>query len=178
MRGYLIIISLLALALSIMAFFGCSVSVTLEGGALALISICATLIVGVHILDSVRISQMEQKLKELSKIKEDLEGLRANSNIALNITWGLVFLKDNLFNSFKHFVKAYSIAIAENDAKRVRTCKQCLDKWKEKMEKEDGQKRERIVKKIKKEYLQEGNSIDEIIRTEIEDFVDFLSLAT
>lgn len=175
MNFYLSIISFLALVFSILAFFSCNTNASIEGGALALISICATLIVGVHILDAVKMKQLEDKMEELSKTKEELEKVKVNANIALNITWGLLFLESNHLDSFKHFALAYQYAISENDAKRVNTCNQCLQRCVDKVKRKSKQEQEQFKKDVQNRILKGKNKFNEDALHEIEKFLDKLN---
>lgn len=62
MKRYALFFSLIAFAFSVMAFFTCGVSVSVENGALALIGICATLIVGISIVNEVRMRELEKEI--------------------------------------------------------------------------------------------------------------------
>jgi DNA-binding Lrp family transcriptional regulator len=49
------------------------VSVSVENGALALIGICVTLIVGISIVNEGRMRELEKKLKKIDEVEKNLE---------------------------------------------------------------------------------------------------------
>lgn len=81
-------ISLMAFALSVLAFFVKGES-NVENGVLALIGICATLIVGIHVVDEFRIRQIERKAHEIEKQTADFEKVRNNHSTIIHFALGL-----------------------------------------------------------------------------------------
>lgn len=89
MKQTCLLFALLAFAFSVMAFFSKQGAIAAEG-ALALVGICTTLIVGVSVVDTMTIQRMQKDIAELPKLKKDLSNLKnENKN---------VFFKSRLIN--------------------------------------------------------------------------------
>ena len=123
MKHFFLILSLMAFAFSIMAFLGVNGS-DAGSGVLALIGICTTLIVGVNVVDVLRVQKLEEQIDDLQDLKElktELTGLKHNANIALNITWGLSFLNMNPKKAIQNAWKAVNLSLLANDPQRTNT---------------------------------------------------------
>ena len=127
-----LIISLLALAFSVMAFSNNVIWASSES-VLPVIAICATLIVGMNLIESITIFRLEQKQEQFSKtieeidfLKKDLEELRLKANIALNESWGISMLTLQPFFAFCLLYKAFSLSVSMNDAERADNCLKLL----------------------------------------------------
>lgn len=133
MRGYVLVLSLIAFALSILAFFTGGVSASLESGALTLISICATLVVGVSFVNVFEVhsvlrrmedkmAKYESELEELEKLQCKVDKMRRKSNILFHHTWGLAFIDKQPYDALKEFWCAFLLAAKEDDIKRAKSC--------------------------------------------------------
>lgn len=127
MKRYALFFSLIAFALSLMAFFTCGVSVSVENGALALIGICATLIVGVSVVNEVRMRELEKKLKKIDEVEKNLEYLRVHSNIAMRMSWGFAYMSKMPYTAFREFENAYKHALKSNDMHWIDATLQCME---------------------------------------------------
>ena len=128
MKHSAFILSLIAFAFSIMAFFNFNGRCTSDS-ALALVSICTTLIVGIKIMDTLKIQKYEDDMKrvfdlesKLENMKARLEELRQHSNIALNANWGITFCSVDPKLSIEQSWKAVQLSLLLEDAKRTNTC--------------------------------------------------------
>ena len=124
MRGYVLVLSLIAFALSILAFFTGGVSASLESGALTLISICATLVVGVSFVNVFedKMAKYESEIEELEKLQCKLDKMRRKSHILFHHTWGLAFIDKQPYHALEEFWCAFLLAAKEDDIKRAKSC--------------------------------------------------------
>lgn len=124
--------SLVALGLSI---YACSSQyyADIPTSVLSLMGICATLIVGISIVDVFSIHQVlekneekmdefDKKIVELSKLEDDVRKLRKQSNILFHHTWGLCFSQKQPYAALAEFWKAFQLAANDNDIKRAKSC--------------------------------------------------------
>jgi len=162
MKSYAIVFSLIAFALSVMAFFACGVSASVENGALALIGICATLIVGISIVNEVRMHELEKKFKKIEEVEKNLEYLRVHSNIAMRMSWGFAYMSKMPCTAFLEFENAYKRALKSNDMHWIDATLQCMEEIVKikKSEKSRIEEREALSKrKIKAEVPDEIQEI-------------------
>lgn len=116
-----------------LAFFGINGQVT-DSSALSLISICTTLIVGVSVVDVVRLEKLEKKIDELKELRRDvdkqkneLEELRDNANIALDANWGFTLVSVKPQTAVVQLWKAIEKSFKKEDTKRANTCISVLE---------------------------------------------------
>lgn len=164
MKRYALFFSLIAFALSLMAFFTCGVSVSVENGALVLIGICATLIVGVSVVNEVRMCELEKKLKKIDEVEKNLEYLRAHSNIAMRMSWGFSYMSKMPYTAFREFENAYKHALKSNDMHWIDATLQCMEEIvrikkdsEESIRKREEASKEKIKAEVPKE-IQERNA--------------------
>ena len=118
--------SIIAIAIACMSLWGRSYHLTSES-LIAVIAICTTIVVGVHLYDTWTLHKMEEKLEKLSGVNKEIEEMKRNSNIAFHVSWGLSFINSNPKKAFSECWKAFEIAIFANDAIRANTCMKCLE---------------------------------------------------
>ena len=128
MKHYVLILALIAFAFSLLAFFGVHGQVS-DSSALALISICTTLIVGVSVVDVMRLQKLEKQMDELKELKKDvekqkkeIESLRDNANMALDLNWGYTLFSIDPKNAIIKVWKAIDKSFEKESTKRVNTC--------------------------------------------------------
>ena len=96
-----LIISLVALTLSVVAIFGIHKNiVSFPDLVLTLLGVCATIIVGISVISAVELLHVTRKLKEIDQIQSELkhakakmESMRSKANLVMHIACGLA-LKD------------------------------------------------------------------------------------
>jgi len=114
-------VALLALALAIMSLYGSRIALSTDS-ALAVVAVCATMMVGVSVLDRMTIHDLEKRLDRLDGIEKKIEYMRTNANIANHVAFGLAFVAWNPGNTIKEIYKAIEIAMKAGDAKRAHNC--------------------------------------------------------
>lgn len=154
-----LILSLIALAFSIMAFFSGETGLS-SSGILAIIGICTTLIVGISVVDTLTIHRLEEKLEkqaktidELKELEHKVKQLKNQSNTLFHHTWGITYLNDSPHLALFEFWKALNSAVKTDDVIRA---KQCLENSKTAMQNVDNQKSGDTIKISKidnKKYL-------------------------
>lgn len=88
-----LLFALLAFAFSIMAFFSKG-GLCISDGLLTLVGICATLIVGIHVIDDFKIRQLEKKTAEFEKMSAELERERKKQNAVISLNVGMAMWQD------------------------------------------------------------------------------------
>ena len=136
MDGFIKLLSFLfsfvALCLSVYAVSN-QYYVNIPTTVLSLVGICATIIVGISVVDTFAVHsafhKMEEKMDELSKKMEEVEKqkekirkLRKQANILFHHTWGLVFANNQPYDALNEFWKAFTSAAKDNDVKRAKVC--------------------------------------------------------
>ncbi len=100
---------------------------------LSLVGICATLIVGISVVDTFAVHsalhRMEEKMKEqtdkmkkLDELERKVRNLKKQSNILFHHTWGLAISKDQPFAALEEYWNAFQLAAKEDDISRAKTC--------------------------------------------------------
>lgn len=121
-----LLISWTAIIFSIVALVGWAPS-TAENGALTIVSICVTLIVGVSVIDSLTVYQLNRKLNELESQMRDLKTLKeeivnnrkdadeklTRAEQGIYMSWGLSLFKIEPIAAFEQFQKAFKLALEE-----------------------------------------------------------------
>lgn len=126
--------SLMAIAFSMIALCGDQSAVTHDyNGVLTLVGICATLIVGISVVDFIsvrtafneidkRMDSLLERIDRLEKMEGNIENMKTNINIANHVGFGLAFYAWKPEATVKEFYKAIEIALLANDAKRAHNC--------------------------------------------------------
>lgn len=151
-----LLLSMVAIIISIVCKWFIPMAVT--DGALTLISICVTLIVGLSVVDSLavynmhkRIEKLTEKQKELEaqecRLKEAIAEQAVTSFVSTHVSWGLTFINMQPYTSFRYFVKGLEKALENNYTKGMRNCLNCM----EQVPKVIKQNKEIIKDKAKKE---------------------------
>ncbi len=128
MKYISLIISSIALIISV-SFSICNESFSSTNVFLSIISVCATLIVGVHFLDSWTIQRMNEKISKLTGLEEELKHTKEHANIALHITTAIGFMNWKPKQAYNECWKAFEMSIAQNDAVRANTSLDCLENF-------------------------------------------------
>ncbi len=169
-----LIISLVALTLSVVAIFGIHKNiVSFPDLVLTLIGVCATIIVGVSVISALELLQVTRKLKEIDQIKRDIEATNQrmdetkqdmdvminHANLALHISFGLALMEWQPTVTISECLKGFYIAMRENDASRAHTCLDTLEKVLGRFKKDgdilielNRKKADKIPKEIPEEY--------------------------
>lgn len=166
-----VILSLSALVIAILALFSKCGCLSVENGVLSLVGVCTTLIVGINIVDALKIKQMEVKVKEMEQVRNDLEVLRINANIAIHTSLGLSYFNSQQYvKAFEEYQKSYKHAFENNDAKRVRMCTklmketiECVNKLNQEERAEIKHKLERYLEQQKNKCSSDERYIDEVL---------------
>lgn len=116
-----LVFALLAFAFSMMAFFGNGCA-NVENGVLALVGICATLIVGIHVIDEFKIRQIEKKTIEMEKVAEELRKQRNNQNTIIHLSLGLACLSIQPATTLRECWKAIEMAMDNESTLNTNTC--------------------------------------------------------
>ena len=93
---------------------------------LSLVGICATLIVGVSVIDAFsvhsllhsaekKMNDLSHKLEKLSLLEEDVRKMRKQTNILLNYTWGLNFSEHQPYMALVELWKAFELTVESKD---------------------------------------------------------------
>lgn len=108
-------------------------TIELPNVVLSLIGVCATIIVGVSVYNTVEVNsvlrktegkteELEKKLKELSTIADDVEKLRAQANILFHLTWGMVLKENQPYTALREFWSGFEHCVKSDDYIRGRVC--------------------------------------------------------
>lgn len=107
---------------------------------LSLVGICATLIVGVSVVDTIAVHKLEdklsiqsnemnnklnelsKKLEEISTLEDKLRKMKKQTNILFHHTWGLAYSNSQPYDALSEFLKALNITVEIGDIKRAKTC--------------------------------------------------------
>lgn len=126
MKIFSFISSIVAIAIALMSLCGKCYSLVSES-MIAVIAICTTIVVGIHLYDAWTIHNLEKRLEKLSGVEEQIEEMKHNSNIAFHLSWGLSFINQNPTKAFSECWKSLELSIRANDAIRANTCLNCLE---------------------------------------------------
>lgn len=127
-------VSLIAIALAVMSLFGSHIALSPDA-AMAIIAVCTTMIVGISVLDRMTIHNIEQgihkieeRLDELNEVERRIDAIKTNVNIIHHVDLGLAFFTWKPEITIKEIYRAIEIAMKSNDAKRIHTCVDNLQK--------------------------------------------------
>ena len=131
-----LIISLVALTLSIVAIFGIHQNiVSLPDLVLTLLGVCATIIVGVSVISALELLQVTRKLKEIDQIQSEvnhaktkMESMRNKANMVMHVACGLALKDWQPSTTIAECLKGFDIAIHSNDAPNAHFCLDTLEK--------------------------------------------------
>ncbi len=137
MKTISLLFSWTAIILSIVALVG-KTAVTAEGGVLTIVSICVTLIVGVSVVDSLtvhniqkRIDKLSEEIKKIEEKEKDLENEREKQKASLyisnQVSWGMATLNGLPYTSFRYFVKGLEKSLEANNQKGINSCLKCME---------------------------------------------------
>jgi len=128
-----LLFSLIAFAFSVLAFFGIK-GQPIDNGALALISICTTLMVGISVVDVMRLRDLEKQMEELKdtqkslvQLNNEIGELKNHANISLDANWGFTLYTINPQKAIAQIWKAVVLAFSLNDTTRIKTCISLLE---------------------------------------------------
>lgn len=133
-----LLLSINALALSALALFSKFSCEVIPTAVLSLIGICCTLIVGVSVIDSLIVHNIQKQIdklsnaqKEIEKQEEDLKctikKYEDNSFIGNQISWGLALINWQPLTSFRYFVKGLEKSLIINHTKGIYSCLICME---------------------------------------------------
>lgn len=100
---------------------------------LSLVGICATIIVGISVVDTFAVHsafhKMEEKMGELSnrmnkltELEIEVRKMKNQANILFHHTWGLIFREAQPYDALNEFWEAFTLASNDNDIKRAMVC--------------------------------------------------------
>lgn len=127
-----IAISLVALSFSLI-FSNCGESSLSIDALIAVIAVCATLIVGVHFIDSWTVNRMNEKINKLAGLEEELIRTKEQTNIALHLATAIGFISWKPKQAIEECWKSFEMSIEQNDAIRANGCLNCLEHFKQRI---------------------------------------------
>lgn len=170
-----LLFALLAFAFSIMAFFS-KASGSVDNGVLALVGICATLIVGIHVIDDFKIRQLEKKTTEFEKMSAELERERKKQNAVISLNVGMAMWQDEPIFALKECWKAVNLSITEEYEKTAKACI-TITEWivkkiegKQELKEKVAKNKEKLPKEIRQEV--KDSSIYNEYAIRIESIID------
>ena len=129
-----LVISLVALALSIISLFGRHCMCVPEV-VLTLIGVCTTLIVGVSVVDALTLRSIHQKLDDIKKIEQKVNAtnerinlMREHSNMCFHLAWGVAVLPWQPHTAIKECWNSVRIAMSLDDPQKTHTCVDTTEK--------------------------------------------------
>lgn len=131
-----LIISLVALTLSVVAIFGIHKNiVSFPDLVLTLLGVCATIIVGISVISAVELLHVTRKLKEIDQIQSELklakakmESMRSKANLVMHIACGLALKDWQPRTTITECLKGFGIAMQVEDAPNAHFCLDTLEK--------------------------------------------------
>lgn len=122
MRVVSLLLSIVALAISVLAFFSKCCYGGIPNGVLSLISICCTLIVGLSVADAIAVRRLERKVHEIDKLQIKVDRMLKQSNILFHYTWGFQQKDLEPVSALNEFWEGFCIAAKTDDIKRGKSC--------------------------------------------------------
>ena len=100
---------------------------------LSVVGICATLIVGISVVDAFavhsalhrteeKMNELSQKMEELALLEGEVCKMRKQTNILFHHTWGLSFKNHQPYLALAEFWKAFELTVVSKDVKRAKSC--------------------------------------------------------
>lgn len=131
-----LLLSMVAIIISIVCKWFIPMAVT--DGALTLISICVTLIVGLSVVDSLTVHNMHKRMEKLAekqkeletqeiRLKEEIAEQAVTSFVSTYVSWGLALINTQPFTSFGYFIKGLEKALEKNYTKGISNCLNCME---------------------------------------------------
>ena len=110
-----------------------STTIDLPNLILSLMGVCATLIVGVSVYNTVDVSStlrktenkmeaIEVKLVEMEKLATEIKKIKKQTNILFHHTWGMTQEKDSPYAALHEYWRAFEICVESNDYSRGKSC--------------------------------------------------------
>lgn len=124
------IIALIMATIALDAIYFESVSKTCAttlDATLAIIAICTTLIVGTSVVDSIKMNQMDAKIKELESDAGLLKKKEKEIEVAVYISFGMALLNLQPKSAFNYFQKALVVAFKNENVNWIGYSIQCLE---------------------------------------------------
>ncbi len=126
------VFSLVALVLSVYAV-SCHSGASIPALVLSLVGICATLIVGISVIDTIvlrsvlhkvddKMEEQAKKMEELSKVEEDLQKTKQRANMLLHLSWGMTLSGNEPYTALLQYWRGFSLASQDNDIKCAKAC--------------------------------------------------------
>lgn len=112
MRYFVILTCLLASVGIVWAL--CPFNSTADG-ALTIISILATLIVGISVVNSLEVAALKDKVSDIEKIKKDSYKTSKKTSILFHITNGNIYFKDKPLIAMGYYLSALILALKINE---------------------------------------------------------------
>ena len=137
MKPISLLLSWTAIILSIVALAG-KTEVTGEGGALTIVSICVTMIVGLSVVDSLtvrniqkRVNRLYDTMKRIEEKEKDFDNKREKQKTSLyisnQVSWGLATLHKYPYTSFRYFMKGLEKSLENKQKKSINSCLKCME---------------------------------------------------
>lgn len=108
------------------------------GRALTIVSICVTLIVGVSVVDSLTVLNLQKQIEKLAEKQLELQEIKNTHNkrieeqenllyISNQLSWGLALINWQPFSSFRYLVKGLEKSLEINHLKGIHSCLMCME---------------------------------------------------
>lgn len=96
---------------------------------LALVGVCATFIVGIHVVDAIKLRELESKINIFNSMQNEIKDMRRNANVALHISWAMSYWNRKPKSACVELWKAFRLALENEDVLRANTCLELLEKF-------------------------------------------------
>lgn len=108
------------------------------GRALTIVSICVTLIVGVSVVDSLTVLNLQKQIEKLAEKQLELQEIKNTHDkrieeqenlfyISNQLSWGLAIINWQPFSSFCYLVKGLEKSLEINHLKGIHSCLTCME---------------------------------------------------
>lgn len=126
-----LLVSISALAISIIALSGKISFFPLPDIILTLVGICATIIVGVSVYDKIaihsalklydtKLQELSEEMDKMSKLEQEMQRTKTSANILFHFTWGLVYRHQDSFEALEQFWRALLLSANSGDIARAK----------------------------------------------------------
>ena len=133
------IINILSFAFSLLAFASSAYAISSHPGTnipsfvLSLVGICATLIVGISVVDTFvlrnalnkvdeKMEEQTKRMEELSTLEKEFRQTKRQINVLFHHTWGLALTDKQPYAAFQEFWRGFTLSAQQNDIKRAQSC--------------------------------------------------------
>lgn len=118
--GYWSIVIVMLVAVGII-FALCPFNSTVDG-ALAIISILTTIVVGIGIVNSLELYNIQEKVSKIDSINNRAEQIASRSSILFMMTHGTIYLNNDPKKSLHYFIMGFASAAKKGETDYATTC--------------------------------------------------------